>query len=69
MSLIQTLYNAILVCALTISIPGVGPIFISSADVELVIEEFNITGGRVPLLANLKPHGKVIIPQLISGLK
>ena len=29
------------------------------ADVELNIEDFNTIGDRVPLLANLKPHGKV----------
>ena len=29
------------------------------ADVELSIEDFNTIGDRVPLLANLKPHGKV----------
>lgn len=29
------------------------------ADVDLGIEEFNVIGSRVPLLANLKPHGKV----------
>lgn len=29
------------------------------ADVDLDIEEFNVIGSRVPLLANLKPHGKV----------
>ena len=26
---------------------------------DLDIEEFNTIGGRVPLIANLKPHGKV----------
>ena len=29
------------------------------ADVELNIEDFNTIGDRVPLIANLKPHGKV----------
>ena len=29
------------------------------ADVELSIEDFNRIGDRVPLIANLKPHGKV----------
>ena len=29
------------------------------AEVELNIEDFNMIGDRVPLLANLKPHGKV----------
>ena len=29
------------------------------ADVDLCIEDFNTIGDRVPLLANLKPHGKV----------
>lgn len=29
------------------------------AGVDLSIEEFNTIGDRVPLLANLKPHGKV----------
>ncbi len=28
---------------------------------DLDIEEFNSIGSRVPLLANLKPHGKVCI--------
>ncbi|KAK3729576.1 hypothetical protein QZH41_017196 [Actinostola sp. cb2023] len=28
------------------------------ADVELEIEDFNKIGGRVPILANVKPHGK-----------
>ena len=29
------------------------------AEVELKIDEFNAIGSKVPLLANLKPHGKV----------
>ena len=29
------------------------------ADVELNIEDFNTIGDQVPLIANLKPHGKV----------
>lgn len=29
------------------------------AGVDLSIEEFNTIGDQVPLLANLKPHGKV----------
>lgn len=40
------------------------------AEVDLDIEEFNVIGSRVPLLANLKPHGKYHMADLddIGGL-
>lgn len=34
------------------------------AEVDLTVNDFNIIGSRVPLLANLKPHGKVCIAWL-----
>ena len=33
---------------------------IARACVDLSIEEFDAIGEKTPLLANLKPHGKVI---------
>lgn len=46
-----------------------GPISVSSyfflfllifrSDVEFSIDDFNTIGGKVPLIANVKPHGKV----------
>lgn len=30
------------------------------AEVNLRVEEFNTIGDRVPLLANLKPHGRLV---------
>lgn len=29
------------------------------SEVEFSIDDFNTIGGKVPLIANLKPHGKV----------
>jgi len=36
-------------------------IFAHRSEVELSIENFNSIGSKVPLLSNLKPHGKVAI--------
>ena len=33
--------------------------FIFRSDVEFSIDDFNTIGGKVPLIANVKPHGKV----------
>ena len=34
-------------------------LFIFRSDVEFSIDDFNTIGGKVPLIANVKPHGKV----------
>lgn len=33
--------------------------FLFRSDVEFSIDDFNTIGGKVPLIANVKPHGKV----------
>ena len=35
-------------------------IIMCRAEVKLSIEDFNRIGSKVPLLSNLKPHGKVM---------
>ena len=37
------------------------------ANVDLSIDDFNRIGDRIPLLANLKPHGKVRPNTFIGG--
>lgn len=39
------------------------------SEVEFCIEDFNTIGGKVPLIANVKPHGKVGIVHLHLSAK
>ena len=54
---------------------GIMLVLLLRSEVEFSIDDFNKIGGKVPLIANLKPHGKVraliltpLCPALLSQM-